>query len=239
MSTPSRWPTKPSPRDGPHGGAPEAQPHAPDSLPPQTVVGSSCTPLSNKGATTETTEVIEPRSKPIEPVELSEADARKVQEAFVLLREETAQGHVDHDVPVLLNIISTLLHGPILAQVTFPTGDPEEALAKALLLQRLVANSSGGADFVVKLQQSKLLMTTSSSPTPLTVAESDPTQKQPSGRRLTSTLCGLQVATRRLKGILTPPATWRPVSSPMLQLARRRFPLLPRTRRLYRCTLKL
>ena len=54
--------------------------------------------------------------------------------------------------------ISTLLHGPILAQVTFPTGDPEEALAKALLLQRLVANSSGGADFVVKLQQSKLLM---------------------------------------------------------------------------------
>ena len=157
MSTPSHWPTKPSPRDGPHGGAPEAQPHAPDSLPPQTVVGSSCTPLSKKGATTETTEVIEPRPKPIEPVELSEADVRKVQEAFVLLREETAQGHVDNDVPVLLNIISTLLHGPILAQVTFPTGDPEEALAKALLLQRLVANSSGGADFVVKLQQSKLL----------------------------------------------------------------------------------
>ena len=27
MSTPSHWPTKPSPRDGPHGGAPEAQPH--------------------------------------------------------------------------------------------------------------------------------------------------------------------------------------------------------------------
>ena len=154
MSSPFPWPTKPSPRDGPHGGAPGAQPHAPDSLPPQTVVGSSCTPLSKKGATTEATEVIEQLPKPIEPVELSEADTRKVQEAFVLLREETAQGHVDHDVPVLLNIISTLLHGPILAQVTFPTGDPEEALAKALLLQRLVANSSGGADLVVKLQQS-------------------------------------------------------------------------------------
>ena len=48
MSSPFHWPTKPSPRDGPHGGAPEAQPHAPDSLPPQTVVGSSCTPLSKK-----------------------------------------------------------------------------------------------------------------------------------------------------------------------------------------------
>ena len=56
---------------------------------------------------------------------------------------------------------------------------------------------------------------------------------------LTSTLCGLQVATRRLKGSLIVAATWRPVSSPMLQLARRRFPLLPRTRRSYRCTLKL
>ena len=168
MSSPFPWPPKPSPRDGPHGGAPAAQPHAPDSLPPQTVVGSSCTPLSKKGATTEATEVIEQPPKPIEPVELSEADTRKIQEAFVLLREETVQGHVDHDVPVLLNIISTLLHGPILAQVTFPTGDPEEALAKALLLQRLVANSSGGADLVVKLQQSKLLMNTSSSPTPPT-----------------------------------------------------------------------
>lgn len=137
MSSPFPWPTKSSPRDGPHGGAPGAQPHAPDSLPPQTVVGSSCTPLSKKGATTEATEVIEQPPKPIEPVELSEADTRKIQEAFVLLREETVQGHVDHDVPVLLNIISTLLHGPIIAQVTFPTGDPEEALAKALLLQRL------------------------------------------------------------------------------------------------------
>ena len=27
MSSPFHWPTKPSPRDGPHGGAPEAQPH--------------------------------------------------------------------------------------------------------------------------------------------------------------------------------------------------------------------
>ena len=35
------------------------------------MVGSSCTPLSKKGATTEATEVIEQPSKPIEPVELS------------------------------------------------------------------------------------------------------------------------------------------------------------------------
>ena len=65
MSSPFNWPPKPSPRDGPHGGAPGAQPHAPDSLPPQTVVGSSCTPLSKKGATTKATEVIEQPPKPI------------------------------------------------------------------------------------------------------------------------------------------------------------------------------
>ena len=95
MSSPFPWPPKPSPRDGPHGGAPGAQPHAPDSLPPQTVVGSSCTPLGKKGATTEATEVIEQPSKPIEPVELSEADTRKVQEAFVTIVPKIRQTYLN------------------------------------------------------------------------------------------------------------------------------------------------
>ena len=47
MSSPFHWPTKPSPRDGPHGGAPEAQPA---SLTPPSPQPREATPRFRLGA---------------------------------------------------------------------------------------------------------------------------------------------------------------------------------------------
>ena len=105
-----------SPRNsnGPPGQAPpteRAQSDAPDAPLPQTVVGSACTPLSNQGATTETTEVIHSAHSPINRIPLPEADSQKIQEAFEHLQDSAAQSVVSPDVPVALNIISTMLRG--------------------------------------------------------------------------------------------------------------------------------
>ena len=141
-----------SPRnsDGPPGQAPHterAQSNAPDASPPQTVDGPACTPLSNQGATTATTEVIRSAHSPLDRIKLSESDSQKVKEAFDCLHDGASQGAVSPDVPVALNIISTMLRGTITAQVTFPDEDPEEAFAHSLYLRSLVGSSLDGADF--------------------------------------------------------------------------------------------
>ena len=92
-----------SPRNsnGPPGQAPpteRAQSDAPDAPLPQTVVGSACTPLSNQGATTETTEVIHSAHSPINRIQLPEADSQKIQEAFEHLQDSAAQSVVSPDV---------------------------------------------------------------------------------------------------------------------------------------------
>ena len=121
--------------DGPLGQAPHtgrAQSDAPDASPPQTVDGPACTPLSNQGATTATTEVIRSAHSPLDRIKLSESDSQKVQEAFDCLHDGASQGAVSPDVPGALNIISTMLRGTIIAQATFPDEDSENAFAYAL-----------------------------------------------------------------------------------------------------------
>ena len=81
-----------------HPPTERAQPDAPDASLPQTVVGPACTPLSNQGATTETTEVIHSAHSPINRIPLSEADSQKIQEAFEHLQDSAAQSVVSPDV---------------------------------------------------------------------------------------------------------------------------------------------
>ena len=132
-----------SPRnsDGPPGQAPHterAQPNAPDASPPQTVDGPACTPLSNQGATTETTQVTRSARSRFDLISLSESESRKIQEAFEYLQESACQDAVSPDASVALNIISTMRSGKFRAQVAFPHQDPEDAIRNALYLQRLV-----------------------------------------------------------------------------------------------------
>ena len=153
-----------SPRnsDGPPGQAPHtgrAQSNAPDASPPQTVDGPACTPLSNQGATTATTEVIRSAHSSLDLISLSESESQTIQEAFEYLQEGACQDAVSPDVPVALNIISTMRSGKFQAQVAFPHQGPEDAIMNALYLQRLVGSSSDGADFFKNLQNSKLLTT--------------------------------------------------------------------------------
>ena len=97
-----------SPRnsDGPPGQAPHtgrAQSDAPDASPPQTVDGPACTPLSNQGATTETTQVTRSARSRFDLISLSESESRKIQEAYEYLQESACQDAVSPDAPVALN----------------------------------------------------------------------------------------------------------------------------------------
>ena len=203
-----------SPRnsDGPPGQAPHterAQSNAPDASLPQTVVGPACTPLSNQGATTATTEVIRSAHSPLDRIKLSESDSQKVQEAFDYLHDGASQGAVSPDVPVALNIISTMLRGTITAQVTFPDEDPEEAFAHSLYLQSLVGSSLDGADFARKLQHSKLLTTRTPSPHPSTprLGTPPPTDERASPVPMASSLV-LVIASTKARLIEDFPPTW-------------------------------
>ena len=203
-----------SPRDsnGPLGQAPHterAQSNAPDASPPQTVDGSACTPLSNQGATTATTEVIRSAHSPLDRIKLSESDLQKVQGAFDCLHDGASQGAVSPDVPVALNIISTMLRGTITAQVTFPDEDPEEAFAHSLYLRSLVGSSLDGADFARKLQHSKLLTTRTPSPHPPTprLGTPSPTDERASPVPMASSLV-LVIASTKARLIEDFPPTW-------------------------------
>ena len=203
-----------SPRnsDGPPGQAPHterAQSNAPDASPPQTVDGSACTPLSNQGATTATTEVIRSAHSPLDRIKLSESDLQKVQGAFDCLHDGANQGAVSPDVPVALNIISTMLRGTITAQVTFPDEDPEEAFAHSLYLRSLVGSSLDGADFARKLQHSKLLTTRTPSPHPPTprLGTPSPTDERASPVPMASSLV-LVIASTKARLIEDFPPTW-------------------------------
>ena len=203
-----------SPRnsDGPPGQAPHterAQSNAPDASPPQTVDGPACTPLSNQGATTATTEVIRSAHSPLDRIKLSESDSQKVKEAFDCLHDGASQGAVSPDVPVALNIISTMLRGTITAQVTFPDEDPEEAFAHSLYLRSLVGSSLDGADFARKLQHSKLLTTRTPSPHPPTprLGTPSPTDERASPVPMASSLV-LVIASTKARLIEDFPPTW-------------------------------
>ena len=198
--------------DGPLGQAPHterAQPNAPDASPPQTVDGPACTPLSNQGATTATTEVIRSAHSPLDRIKLSESDSQKVKEAFDCLHDGASQGAVSPDVPVALNIISTMLRGTITAQVTFPDEDPEEAFAHSLYLRSLVGSSLDGADFARKLQHSKLLTTRTPSPHPPTprLGTPSPTDERASPVPMASSLV-LVIASTKARLIEDFPPTW-------------------------------
>ena len=82
---------------------------------------------------------------------MSESESQTIQEAFEYLKEGVCQDAVGPDVPVALNIISTMLSGTFQAQVAFPHQGPEDAIKNALYLQYLVGSSSDGADFFNKL----------------------------------------------------------------------------------------
>ena len=203
-----------SPRnsDGPPGQAPHterAQSNAPDASPPQTVDGPACTPLSNQGATTATTEVIRSAHSPLDRIKLSESDSQKVKEAFDCLHDGASQGAVSPDVPVALNIISTMLRGTITAQVTFPDEDPEEAFAHSLYLRSLVGSSLDGADFARKLQHSKLLTTRTPSPhpPPPRLGTPSPTDERASPVPMASSLV-LVIASTKARLIEDFPPTW-------------------------------
>ena len=198
--------------DGPPGQAPHterAQSNAPDASPPQTVDGPACTPLSNQGATTATTEVIRSAHSPLDRIKLSESDSQKIQEAFDYLHDGASQGAVSPDVPVALNIISTMLRGTITAQVTFPDEDPEEAFAHSLYLRSLVGSSLDGADFARKLQHSKLLTTRTPSPHPPTprLGTPSPTDERASPVPMASSLV-LVIASTKARLIEDFPPTW-------------------------------
>ena len=198
--------------DGPLGQAPateQPQSNAPDASPPQTVDGPACTPLSNQGATTATTEVIRSAHSPLDRIKLSESDSQKVQEAFDYLHDGASQGAVSPDVPVALNIISTMLRGTITAQVTFPDEDPEEAFAHSLYLRSLVGSSLDGADFARKLQHSKLLTTRTPSPHPPTprLGTPSPTDERASPVPMASSLV-LVIASTKARLIEDFPPTW-------------------------------
>ena len=198
--------------DGPLGQAPtteQPQSNAPDASPPQTVDGPACTPLSNQGATTATTEVIRSAHSPLDRIKLSESDSQKVKEAFDCLHDGASQGAVSPDVPVVLNIISTMLRGTITAQVTFPDEDPEEAFAHSLYLRSLVGSSLDGADFARKLQHSKLLTTRTPSPHPPTprLGTPSPTDERASPVPMASSLV-LVIASTKARLIEDFPPTW-------------------------------
>ena len=171
--------------------------------------GSACTPLSNQGATTATTEVIRSAHSPLDRIKLSESDSQKVQEAFDYLHDGASQGAVSPDVPVALNIISTMLRGTITAQVTFPDEDPEEAFAHSLYLRSLVGSSLDGADFARKLQHSKLLTTRTPSPHPSTprLGTPPPTDERASPVPMASSLV-LVIASTKARLIEDFPPTW-------------------------------
>ena len=210
-----------SPRDsnGPPGQAPpteRAQPNAPDASPPQTVDGPACTPLSNQGATTETTQVTRSARSRFDLISLSESESRKIQEAFEYLQESACQDAVSPDVPVALNIISTMRSGKFRAQVAFPHQDSEDAIRNALYLQRLVGSSSDGADFFKNLQNSKLLTTSApslrtSSPDPFTPSRSSPTDERASPVPMASSLV-LVIASTKAQLIDSPPAWYNNTS---------------------------
>ena len=210
-----------SPRDsnGPLGQAPHterAQSNAPDASPPQTVDGPACTPLSNQGATTETTQVTRSARSRFDLISLSESESRKIQEAFEYLQESACQDAVSPDVPVALNIISTMRSGKFRAQVAFPHQDPEDAIRNALYLQRLVGSSSDGADFFKNLQNSKLLTTSApslrtSSPDPFTPSRSSPTDERASPVPMASSLV-LVIASTKAQLIDSPPAWYNNAS---------------------------
>ena len=205
-----------SPRNsnGPLGHAPpteRAQPDAPDASLPQTVVGPACTPLSNQGATTETTQVIRSRL-PLNLISLSESESQTIQEAFEYLKEGVCQDAVGPDVPVALNIISTMLSGTFQAQVAFPHQGPEDAIKNALYLQYLVGSSSDGADFFNKLQNSKLLTTSApslrtSTPDQFTPSRLSPTNERASPVPMASSLV-LAIASTKAQLIEDSPPTW-------------------------------
>ena len=201
--------------DGPLGQAPHtgrAQSDAPDASPPQTVDGPACTPLSNQGATTETTQVTRSARSRFDLISLSESESRKIQEAFEYLQESACQDAVSPDAPVALNIISIMRSGKFRAQVAFPHQDPEDAIRNALYLQRLVGSSSDGADFFKNLQNSKLLTTSApslraSSPDPFTPSRSSPTDERASPVPMASSLV-LVIASTKARLIEDFPPTW-------------------------------